>query len=170
MARNRTDMQSLVNSAKEICSRFADEGIPYIIVGSVAVHLHGAPRRDGDDIDFFVGKGSEPKAIQVIEDMGFMKDGKYYRNNKVKVEIKSDGFGSYPDLNSPNECVVINGVRVPTIVKLIDTKVEACRDVLNKVVSHGVGGPRRRNTIIRQASDLVDLVKILGSRRRSQNQ
>ena len=162
-------MKRLVESAKDISCRFADSGIPHGVVGGVAVYLHGAVREDGEDIDFFVGEAHKAIAIKLIEGMGFERNGKYYSRDDIRVEIASDGFSSFPDPNSPDEWVDIDGVRVPKIDRMIHTKAEACRDVLNKVLSDGIGGRSRRNTVIKHASDLIELVKLFGKHKGSRN-
>ena len=166
MTRKRIDMKTLVKSAKDISSRFADSDIPHVVVGGVAVYLHGATRNDGDDIDFFVGKAKKAIAIELIEGMGFKRDGKYYKSDDIKVQIESNGFRSFPDPNNADEWVDIGGVRVPNIDKMIETKSEVCREILKKVLSDGIGGPRRRNAFIKHATDLTALVKGYGKKKR----
>jgi hypothetical protein len=166
MPRSRTEISKLVNVAQELSGVLTQYDIPHVIVGGIAVHLHGATRKDGDDIDIYIGAGCKETVIALLRDRRFKPSGKYFTRDDVKTQIKSEGegFSSYPKPNCPSDWMNINGVRVPSIEIAIRTKAHACSDILVKVLTDGIGGPRRRSSLIKHTSDLIALVRIAGKK------
>lgn len=160
MARKREDIELLVEAAKEISQRLTEKGIPHVVLGGVAVHLHGAERKDSDDVDFLVRESDQESVIVLINEIGFKECGKYYIRDQIKIQITSITHDSYPNLESEDECRDIDGVRVPTIDKLILTKAEICREILDKILSKGIGGPRRRSSLMKHFTDLAGLIQV----------
>jgi len=162
VARNRIKIDLLVAAAQEISRFLTNSNIPHGVLGGVAVHLHGAERADGDDIDVLVAESNEDTVPGLILKLGFQKKAKYFERANIKSQIKTQGrgFPSFPNPEDSNEWISVDGVRVPTIDKMIETKAEACRDILEKWLSKGIGGPSSRSSLIKHATDLVRLVKL----------
>jgi hypothetical protein len=166
VARNRIETGLLVEAAKEINLKLTESGTPHGVLGGVAAYLHGAERTHADDVDILLGIANEKKVRDMVETLGFQKSNKYYLRGEIKIQITTKSFTSFPNPENSNEWISINNIRVPTIERMIKTKAEACKDILEKVLSEGIDGTSRRNALIKHTTDLVDLVKAYAKNKR----
>lgn len=134
LERAQTHMKDLVAALRSLKKRFDEEGIPFVVIGALAVQRHGHWRFT-EDIDLlttkegldriherFFGRGINPRAAGLR---------KRLRDSEREVNIDivtsgepAGGQGSpliYPDPSSP-WFVEHEGLRYPTLDKLIDIK------------------------------------------------
>jgi len=75
----------LAEAAKEISLSLTDSNMPHVVLGGVAVYLHGAERTDADDLGILIGKADEERVVALIENGGFQRNGKYYNLHSARV-------------------------------------------------------------------------------------
>jgi hypothetical protein len=163
MQQQDVGIERLVKSASDISRRLTEGDIPHLIVGSLAVYLHGAERKNGhyDDIDIFRKDSDEERIINVITEIGCERKRKHYVFEDIKIEFCSPKkYPSLPDPEDSGRCQIIRGVRVPRIQELITMKAEASQDLIRRVLSHGLGGPRRRSALKKHTFDFIKLVQV----------
>ncbi|MEW6172326.1 MAG: nucleotidyl transferase AbiEii/AbiGii toxin family protein [Bacillota bacterium] len=118
---------------KNICKRFRELGVKYILVGGVAVNLYGRPRMT-HDIDFLVDPSPEnikkaKEALMVLED-GAARDLRpddleKYGVVRIADEVVVDLIGKIGDVNTDNAGTVyfdLEGERI--VVADLDTLIE----------------------------------------------
>jgi len=147
--------QTLLNLAR----RLDEEGIPYAVIGGMALGRHGLVRMT-EDVDVLmtaeglaafqarcVGKGYFPALVGAS---------KTFRDAETQVRIEIITTGEYPGDGKPKPVVFPNpteasveveGVRVVTLERLIELK-----------LASGMSAPHR----LRDLADVQDLIGILG--------
>lgn len=157
--------QSLWNAARRCHETLQRAEIPHLIVGGVAVCLHGY-RRNTIDVDFLVRSQDSERLKASIKEADFVWDGETheFRNSEgvqIQLLISGDraGTGSQVTLPDPsNEKVValIEGFPVVSLASLIEIKI-ACgersvrrthrdfADVVELIAVHKLDGPFAQN-------------------------
>lgn len=149
------DRTSLWDTAQDCRRLLAQAGVPFVIVGGVAVCLHGY-RRNTVDVDLLVRGQDSEKIRQTLEAAGYGWDAaaiEFRGANQVPVQflLAGDraGKGSELQLPDPSESAVcdwIEDLPVLTLARLIEAKI-AC----------GEGNPRRTH---RDLADVVELIAV----------
>jgi aminoglycoside-2''-adenylyltransferase len=168
MARNRIAIKLLLDIAKEVSQRLAANRISHMVLGGVAVHLHGVERKDGDDVDVLIAAENEQKVSAVLSKEGFKKNGRYFeKGDGVRIEISDRRkFSSCPNLDDEQEWIEIEGVRVPTIDNMIKMKAEASKDICTTIMEkNGKVGTTTRNAFIKHSNDLSGLFRVYARRK-----
>ena len=126
------DRGKVQESLQRITKRLNDLGIPYAVVGGMAMYLHGY-RRYTEDVDILVTKDGAQKIYEALEGRGYVRpfaNSKNLRDTEsgVKVELLlTGGFpgdGKPKPVAFPDPSVVadtIHGIRcinLPTLVQL----------------------------------------------------
>ena len=166
-------IETLVAAAKKIGGLLNEAEITYYIVGSVAVHLHGAERDSGNygDIDIFMRHKDKESVSDMVTGIGFKEKRNHYCLDGVKIGFccaKKKRYSWLPDPGCPDSWIEIDCVRVLRIEDLIKMKAEVCKEFLDKVLSEGLGGPKRRTHLKKHNLDFIKLVNVyLEATRRS---
>ncbi len=141
--------------ATECSYLLSEKEIPHLILGGVAVCLHGY-QRNSSDVDFLIRPQDESQSQQILEDRRLIWEptlncfdslsGAY-----LKLLIAGELAGRNQDVVLPDpanldNCVRIEGLPIVTLAKLIETKI-AC----------GAGSLRR---IHKDFADVVELIAI----------
>ncbi len=120
------------DSLLRITKRLDDLGVPYALVGGMALFLHGY-RRTTDDVDILVTQASLELIHEKLEGLGYVppfKGSKHLRDaeNGVKIEFlvtggyPGDGIEKPVSFPDPTDVfTVIDGIKVlnlPTLVQL----------------------------------------------------
>jgi hypothetical protein len=147
----------LYNTLRRLTQRLDAEGIPYALLGGIALAEHGYPRLT-EDIDLLltpsglerfrhrlVGRGYRP---------AFNGAKKSFRDTETGVRIEIVTTGEYPgdglpkpvafpDPTTPGITEEVEGIRVITLEKLIELK-----------LASGMSAPHR----LRDLADVLDLI------------
>jgi hypothetical protein len=149
-------------TAEQCSALFHGAGIPHAILGGVAVSLHGY-QRNTIDVDLLIQREQSAAVKQLLLNAGFTSNEErreFIGVNRVPVQflIANEPAGDdrslgvvLPDPSLEGVATEIEGLRVLTLARLIETKL-AC----------GLGNLRRTH---RDLADVVELIAIhqLGS-------
>lgn len=125
-------------SMRRIAERLDDLGIPYAIVGGMAMYLHGF-RRFTEDVDILVTPESLDRIHDEIEGRGFIRPfekSKNLRDSDTKVRIEFLVTGQFPGTGKPGPVVfpdpalvtvVRDGLKVVNLEKLMELKLASSR-------------------------------------------
>jgi hypothetical protein len=126
------DRGKVQESLRRITSRLNELGIPYAVVGGMAMYLHGF-RRYTEDVDILVTKESAQKIYDALEGRGYVRpftNSKNLRDTESGVKVEFLLSGGYPGdgkpkpVSFPDPAIVadtILGIRcinLPTLVQL----------------------------------------------------
>jgi hypothetical protein len=146
------------NSLRKIASRLKDLGIPYTVVGGMALFSHGV-RRFTEDIDILVTAAGLSEAHRQLEGLGYIEPfqgSKQLRDTDTGVRIEFLVTGQFPGDGKPKPVafpdpadvgVEINGIRFVRLETLIELK----------LASGMTGGVHR----LKDLADVVELIKTL---------
>lgn len=142
-----------------ITQRLTELGIPYAVVGGMAMFAHGF-RRFTEDVDLLVTRESMDRILAELEGLGYLKP---YATTRSKLRDTSTGVqieflitGAFPGDGKPkpvsfpdpkNVSVEMDGIRylgLPTLLEL-------------KLASGMTGGVNR----LKDLADVVALIKVL---------
>src|SRR4051794_31926895 len=128
------EKESAVHKAlTKITRRLAELGIPYVLVGGMAMFFHGY-RRFTDDVDLLVTPDGLKELHQALEGLGYVppfQGSKQLRDAELGVKVEFLVTGEYPGDGKPKpvafpdpskECVEIEGVRCLPLPRLIELK------------------------------------------------
>ncbi|MFQ6101578.1 MAG: nucleotidyltransferase family protein [Anaerolineae bacterium] len=151
----------LYGALRRLTQRLDAEGIPYALLGGLALAEHGYPRLT-EDIDLLVTPSGLERFRQQLVGRGYRPafEGarKTFRDVETGVRIEIVTTGEYPgdglpkpvafpDPESPKVTVEREGVRVVALEKLIELK-----------LASGTSAPHR----LRDLADVQDLIDRLG--------
>jgi len=126
----------LYGTLRRLTQRLNAEGIPYALLGGLALAEHGYPRL-AEDIDLLLTPSGLERFRQRLVGRGyrpaFSGAEKTFRDTETGVRIKivtageypGDGLSkpvAFPDPTTPGMTVEIEGIRVVTLEKLIELK------------------------------------------------
>jgi Nucleotidyl transferase AbiEii toxin, Type IV TA system len=139
---------------RNIVKRLSDLGIPYAVVGGMAMFHHGY-RRFTEDVDLLVTKEALEEIHRRLEGLGYLPPfagSKQLRDTDTGVKVEFLVTGEYPgdglpkpvSFPDPSACSqLIDGLTVLSLPKLIELK-----------LASGMSNPRR-------AKDLVDVQELI---------
>lgn len=139
---------------KRIAERLDGLGIPYAIVGGMAMYLHGY-RRFTEDVDLLVNRAGLEELHRQLEGLGYLPPfagSKQLRDTDSGVRVEFLVSGEYPGDGKPKPVVFpdpagatveIGGYRVLALPRLVELK-----------LASGLSNPRR-------AKDLVDVQSLI---------
>src|SRR5438094_2419406 len=119
-------------SLRKIAKRLEELGIPYAVVGGLAIAAHGAKRMT-DDVDVLVDSEGLKATHEALEGLGYVapfRGSKQLRDTETSVRIEFLATGQYPGDGKPKPIafpdprkvvVEIEGIRdvgLPTLVEL----------------------------------------------------
>jgi hypothetical protein len=151
----------LQSALRRLTQRLNEEGIPYALLGGLALAEHGYPRLT-EDIDLLLTpSGLEHFRQRLVGQEyrpAFSGAEKTFRDAETGVRIEIVAAGEYPgdglpkpvafpDPTTPGVTVEIEGIRVVTLEKLVELK-----------LASGVSAPHR----LRDLADVQDLIARLG--------
>jgi hypothetical protein len=148
---------SVHRSLRKICRRLEDLGIPYALVGGMAMFFHGY-RRFTEDIDLLVTTEGLRKAHEQLEGAGYLPPfagSKQLRDTETGVRVEFLVTGNYPGDGKPKPVVFpdpagittdVDGMRVIQLPTLIELK-----------LASGMTGLGR----MRDLADVQELIKSL---------
>jgi hypothetical protein len=112
---------ALLDIAREVSNLMRRAGIPGVVIGGVAVVLHGHVRTT-NDIDIFLPPPLEPLAdLLTANDFTFNQEGKEFVKNGVPVHlVLPDQVGTLQ-----HAAVEIEGITTVTLVDLINMKLRS---------------------------------------------
>src|SRR5262249_38430812 len=143
---------------RKITRRLEELGIPYALVGGMAMFFHGY-RRFTEDVDILVTPQSLKEVHRQLEGLGYVPPfagSKHLRDTEHGVRVEFLTTGDYPGDGKPKPVafpdpveasVEIEGFRVLKLPKLIELK-----------LASGMTNVGRRRDI----SDVQDLIRTLG--------
>lgn len=147
--------ESAVHKAlRKIIHRLEELGIPYALVGAMAMFLHGY-RRFTDDVDLLVTPQGLKEIHEHLEGLGYLPPfagSKHLRDTENGVRVEFLTTGDYPGDGKPKPVsfpdpeeasIEINGIRCLQLGKLIELK-----------IASGMTNPGR-------LSDLGDVQKVI---------
>jgi hypothetical protein len=152
---------SLHTAVRRLAQRLDAEGIPYALLGGLALAEHGYPRLT-EDVDVLLNPAGLARFCQQLVGRGyrpaFSGARKTFRDAETGVRIEIVTSGEYPgdglpkpvafpDPADPEVAVEIAGIRVVTLEKLIELK-----------LASGLSAPHR----LRDLADVQDLIALLG--------
>jgi hypothetical protein len=148
---------SVHRSLRKVCQRLENLGIPYAIVGGMAMFFHGY-RRFTEDVDLLLTSQGLAEAHQKLEGAGYVQPfsgSKQLRDTETGVRIEFLVTGGYPGDGKPKPVAFpdpadvvtdIDGLNVITLPKLIELK-----------LASGMTNPSR----LRDLADVQELIKSL---------
>jgi hypothetical protein len=157
-SRHFEEDSAVFKALHKIAQRLGSLGIPYAVVGGMALFRHGL-RRFTEDVDILVTKGDLKKIHEELEGLGYLppyRNSKHLRDTQLGVKIEFLTTGDYPGdgkekpVSFPDPKTVsfeaegINYINLPTLVEL-------------KLAS-GMTNPGR----LKDLSDVLELIKALG--------
>ena len=152
------EKSAVQDSLRKIAKRLGDLGIPYAVVGGLALFKHGY-RRFTDDVDLLVTPASLKAIHDRLEGLGYVSPfagSKQLRDAETGVRIEFLVSGAYPGDGKPKPVAFpdpaevgvdrdgINYLRLETLVEL-------------KIASGMTGGLHRQKDI----TDIIELIKVL---------
>jgi hypothetical protein len=147
----------LYNTLRRLTQRLDAEGIPYALLGGIALAEHGYPRLT-EDIDLLLTPSGLERFRQRLVGRGyrpaFNGAKKSFRDTETGVRIEIVTTGEYPgdglpkpvafpDPTTPGITEEVEGIRVITLEKLIELK-----------LASGMSAPHR----LRDLADVLDLI------------
>jgi hypothetical protein len=156
-SRHFEEDSAVFKALRNITQRLKSLGIPYAVVGGMALFRHGL-RRFTEDVDILVTKEDLKKVHEKLEGLGYLPpftNSKHLRDteNGVKIEFLTTGDYpgdgkkkpvSFPDPSNVNfEAEGISYIRLPMLVEL-------------KLAS-GMTNPGR----LKDLADVLELIKVL---------
>ncbi len=148
---------AVFQSLRRITRRLGDLGIPYVVVGTMALFAHGF-RRFTEDVDLLVTPDGLRDLHTALDGLGYtppFKGGKQLRDGDTKVRIEFRVTGQYPGDGKPKPvafpdpadvATVIDGVRYLNLPTLVDLK-----------LASGMTAPGR----LKDLGDVQELIRIL---------
>ena len=156
-SRHFEESSAVFKALHKIASRLKTLGIPYTVVGGMALFRHGL-RRFTEDVDLLVNKNDLKIIHDKLAGLGYLPPfahSKHLRDTELGVKIEFLTTGDYPGDSKPKpvsfpeplsvsiEAEGINYINLPTLVEL-------------KLAS-GMTNPGR----LKDLSDVLELIKIL---------
>jgi hypothetical protein len=144
-------------SLRKIAMRLDELGIPYSVVGGMALYLHGY-RRFTDDVDILVTREARKEIQRRLSGLGYVppfERSKNLRDTETGVKIEFLSAGEYPGdgkekpvaFPNPNDVSVEReGIKVLKLESLVELK-----------IASGISSPDRR----RDLGDVQELIKLL---------
>jgi len=148
---------ALQDTLRRITARLNELGIPYVVVGGLALFAHGY-RRFTEDVDILVSPEGFKQIHQQLECLGYIppfKGSKQLRDAQSGVRIKFLVTGQFPGDGKPkpvafpdpaSAATEIDGIKYLTLPALIELK-----------LASGMTNPLR----LRDLSDVMELIKLL---------
>ena len=148
-------------SLQKIARRLEELGIPYAVVGGLALVAHGYDRTTVD-VDVLVSAEGLAKTHEALEGLGYVPPfagSKHLRDTETSVRIEFLVSGQYPGDGKPKpvafpdpaaSSVVIRGVRYLTLPKLVELK-----------LASGMTNVGR----LKDLGDVQELIRTLGLKR-----
>ena len=148
---------SVFRSLTKIARRLDDLGIPYVLVGGMAMFLHGY-RRFTEDVDLLVTRDSLKLIHEKLEGLGYLPPfagSKHLRDTETGVKIEFLVAGDFPGDGLPKPVafpdpidvtVEEDGVRLLALPTLIELK-----------LASGMTNPNR----LKDLGDVQELIKTL---------
>jgi hypothetical protein len=142
---------------RKITRRLDELGIPYALVGGMALFFHGF-RRFTEDVDLLVTSEGLKEVHRQLEGLGYVPPfagSKHLRDAEHGVRVEFLVTGDYPGDGKPKpvafpdpteSSMVINGIRCLRLSKLIELK-----------LASGMTNPNR----LRDLADVQDLIQTL---------
>jgi hypothetical protein len=150
---------SLHETLRKLRAKLDELGIPYVVLGGIALTAHGYTRTT-DDIDVLVTKADLKKIHSKLEGLGYKREfagSKNIRDTSTNVKIEFVLTGDYPGSGKPQpvsfpnpadaEPVEVEGVKFVGLHPLIELK----------LASGMTGGPDRAKDLV----DVQQLIKLL---------
>jgi hypothetical protein len=142
----------------KIAKRLRDLGIPYAVVGGMAMYRHGY-RRFTDDVDFLVTPEGLKEIHERLEGLGYVPPfagSKQLRDAETGVRIEFLISGGYPGDGKPKPVAFPDPSTVSVNIDGIDyLRIETLVEL--KLASGMTGGMHRQKDI----TDVIELVKAL---------
>jgi len=150
----------LHSTLRRLTQRLDEEGVPYALLGGLALAEHGYPRLT-EDIDLLLTPSGLERLHQQLVGRGyrpaFTGARKAFRDTETGVRIDIVTAGEYPgdglpkpvafpDPTTSGVAIEIEGIRVVTLDKLIELK-----------LASGMSAPHR----LRDLADVQDLIALL---------
>ena len=142
---------------RRITKRLSELGVPYAVVGGMAMFAHGY-RRFTDDVDLLVTRESMDRVLEALEGLGYVQPAgtsTKLRDTQSGVRIEFLITGHFPGDGKPKPVafpdpaaasVEVDGIRYLNLPKLIDLK-----------LASGISAPHR----LKDLADVQELIRAL---------
>ena len=144
------------NTLQRITKRLGDLGVPYALVGGMAMFLHGY-RRFTDDVDILVTKDSLKLIHEKLDGLGYVPPfagSKNLRDTENGVKIEFLITGGYPGDGLPKPVAFPDPTTVSTVIDSI--KVLNLPTLVQLKLASGSAPGRRKDL-----GDVQELIRIL---------
>jgi len=157
-SRHFEEDSAVFKALRNIAQRLNDIGIPYAVVGGMALFRHGL-RRFTEDVDILVRKEDLQRIHENLDGLGYLPpfaNSKHLRDTQAGVKIEFLTSGDYPGdgkkkpVSFPDPSAVsfeADGIRYINLPKLVELK-----------LASGMTNPRR----LKDLSDVLELIKLRG--------
>lgn len=144
---------------RKITRRLDELGIPYAVVGGMAMYIHGY-RRFTEDVDLLVSRESLAEIHRQLEGLGYtppFAGGKQLRDAEHGVRVEFVVTGEYPGDGLPKPIAFpdpaqvsdeTSGMRVLRLPRLIELK-----------LASGMSNPRRAKDLV-DVQEMIDRLKL----------
>lgn len=152
-----TGMDPVFDSLNEITARLKKLGVPYAVLGGMALVAHGY-RRTTEDIDILVSEDGLKRIHESLVGLGYrplFEGSKNLRDARTGVRIEFVVAGGFPGDGKPKPVVFpdpeqvgveIDGIRYVDLPKLIELK-----------LASGMSNPGR----VRDLGDVQEMIRVL---------
>ncbi len=152
------DRSAVQDTLRKIAKRLGDLGIPYAVVGGMALYKHGF-RRFTEDVDLLVTPEGLKEIHERLEGLGYVPPftgSKQLRDAETGVRIEFLVTGAYPGDGKPKPVafpdpadvgVELDGINYLSLPSLIELK----------IASGMTGGLHR----LKDFADVIELIKVL---------
>lgn len=154
-SRHFEESSAVFKALRKITKRLDDLGIPYAIVGGLALYHHGF-RRFTDDVDLLVNKESLTRIHSELEGLGYLPphaQSKHLRDTELGVRIEFLVAGQFPGDGKPKPVSFPD----PAELELDQFKYINLVTLVELKLASGVSNAQRMKDI----SDVFELIKIL---------
>jgi hypothetical protein len=143
-------------SLRRIARRLDDLGIPYAVVGGMAMFLHGY-RRFTEDVDILVTKESLATIHERLEGLGYLPPfagSKNLRDTESGVRIEFLVAGGYPGDGQPKPVTFPDPAAVGTVID--DVRVADLKTLVQLKLASGTVAHR-----LKDLADVQELIRVL---------
>jgi hypothetical protein len=156
-SRHFEESSAVFEALHKITSRLKELGIPYTVVGGMALFRHGL-RRFTEDIDLLVAKDDLKIILEKLSGLGYLPpfpNSRQLRDTQLGVRIEFLTTGDYPGDGKPKPVsfpeplsvsIEADGINYINLPKLVELK-----------LASGISNPGR----LRDLSDVLELIKTL---------
>jgi hypothetical protein len=151
------DSSSVHKTLRALTKRLNELGIPYAVVGGMAMFAHGY-RRFTEDVDLLVTRAGMEEVIQKLEGLGYVQPAgtsTKLRDTATGVRIEFLIAGQYPGDGKPKPVVFPDPADVS--VEIGEIRFLNLRTLIELKLASGISAPHR----LKDLADVQELIAVL---------